>query len=448
MRPFAYFVIMLLFISILASGCKSDPSVPVINTLDVTGITDKSAVGGGDIINDGGAKIDEIGLIWGTSFNISLDNHEGKVSKKSDKAIFTFLLTDLEPATTYFVKAFAINSAGTAYGSYKQFTTLVTLPEIETLDVIHVSPNHVYAGGRILNYHDHSIIEAGVCWDLHPNPTKELNDHEIADLYYEEFGCYVSDLMPATKYYLRAFVTTKYGCSYGNEITFTTSEAFNVIGIGELKDSYTGSMQQITSDNVIEAVVVANDKSGNFFKKLILQDETGAIELLLDKTNLHIIYPVGQRVYVKCKNIYIGDYSNLIQLGYPFSSYIGRIPWQLIPNHLFRYPPPLVNIEPLALQTFDDLKLTMVSKLVKFENVHFSELGVPFAINHYNATNRILLDANGNEIMVRTSHFADFSDTLTPHGIGEITGILGVFGSTYQLFLRDINDLGHFAKQN
>lgn len=445
MKTFTYIGIPALIISILASGCKKDPSVAVINTLEVTGITEKSVICGGDIINDGGARIDEIGLIWGASSNISLDNHDGKISEKADKAVFTFVLTNLEPATTYFVKAFAINQAGIAYGSHKQFNTLVTLPEIETLDVMHISPNHVSAGGRIINYHDHAIVEAGVCWGLHPNPTKDLNNYEIADLYYEEFQCFVSDLIPATKYHLRAFVTTQHGSNYGNEITFITSEAFNVIGIGELKEAYTGSMQQITADIVIEAIVVANDQSGNLFKKLILQDETGAIELQLDKTNLYVTFPVGQRIYVKCKNLYLGDYNNLIILGHPFMNSIGRIPHQLIPNHLFRYPPPLTIIEPQTIQKFDDLNITLVSRLVRFENVRFAEPGIPFAANYPNSTNRLLLDATGNEIMVRTSYFADFSETLTPHGIGDITGILGVFGTTYQLFLRDINDIGSFV---
>ena len=71
----------------------------------------------------------------------------------------------------------------------------------------------------------------------------------------------------------------------------------------------------ITQDIIISGVVVANDKSGNFYKQLFIQDTTGAIQILLDATDLYGSYPVGRRVFVKCKDLCLSDYNNTIQLG-------------------------------------------------------------------------------------------------------------------------------------
>ncbi|MFN8245918.1 MAG: DUF5689 domain-containing protein, partial [Ferruginibacter sp.] len=71
----------------------------------------------------------------------------------------------------------------------------------------------------------------------------------------------------------------------------------------------------ITQDIIISGIVVANDKSGNFYKQLFIQDTTGAIQLLVDATSLYGSYPVGRRVFVRCNGLCISDYNNTIQLG-------------------------------------------------------------------------------------------------------------------------------------
>lgn len=210
--------------------------------------------------------------------------------------------------------------------------------------------------------------------------------------------------------------------------------------ISGLKGSYT-AMRMITDDIIIKGVVVANDESGNLYKKIIIQDSTAGIELALDRTNLYNEFKLGQKVLVKCKGMYIGDYNNLIQLGYLFNNSIGRLPDVLISNHIFRDSLPGAIPEP-AVTPLTSLNFTLISKLVKFENISFTEPGTMWAPQTADATNKAIV---GSTMVVRTSKYSNFASELVPAGYGDVTGILSIFGSTYQLTIRDTSDLKNFG---
>ncbi|RYY44989.1 MAG: hypothetical protein EOO06_17265 [Chitinophagaceae bacterium] len=76
-----------------------------------------------------------------------------------------------------------------------------------------------------------------------------------------------------------------------------------------------GAYDIITSDLVIEGVVVANDRSGNLYKQIFIEDTTGGLQIALDATNLFNTYPVGRKVFIRCKDLCISDYNNTPQLG-------------------------------------------------------------------------------------------------------------------------------------
>jgi hypothetical protein len=213
--------------------------------------------------------------------------------------------------------------------------------------------------------------------------------------------------------------------------------------IAELKASYT-AFKLIEEDIIISGIVTANDESGNLYKKMTIQDETGGIELSLDKTSLYNEYKLGQRVFIKCKGMYIGDYNKLVQLGYLYNGGIGRLPEIYIPAHLFRDSLPGPKVQP-ELITINDLNMTRVSTLVTFENVRFAEVGAVWAPKEVSATDRTMMDQSGKSMIVRTSSFANFANDTIPGGYGKITGVLSVFGTTWQLTLRDKADIRDFS---
>ena len=122
---------VILALSVAFVGCKKEqnnegntttnPEVPVVVTSEVTGITNMSAVCGGVVTSDGGYSIIERGVCYGTEHNPLVSGSH--LVSEGDMGSFTVNLTGLEPNTTYYLKAYAINSAGIAYGSEVSFTT-------------------------------------------------------------------------------------------------------------------------------------------------------------------------------------------------------------------------------------------------------------------------------------------------------------------------------------
>ncbi|MHC1707791.1 MAG: DUF5689 domain-containing protein [Bacteroidales bacterium] len=212
--------------------------------------------------------------------------------------------------------------------------------------------------------------------------------------------------------------------------------------IAELKAMYSGGLDSISTDVIIQGIVTANDESGNLYKTIELQDHTGGIEVKLNRTSLYTEYKVGQRVFIKCKGMFLGNYGGLIQLGYVYNGSIGQLPDIYIDSHLFRDSLPGPAPVPAVL-TIPQLSAASLSALVKLENVHFQQAGQVFALSYsiQSATNRDVVDDDGNVIIVRTSGYASFAPTAMPKGKGSLVGILSVYNGDYQLYIRDLNDL-------
>ncbi len=209
--------------------------------------------------------------------------------------------------------------------------------------------------------------------------------------------------------------------------------------IAELKAMYSGGLDSIDTNIIITGVVVANDESGNFYKQLEIQDNTGGIEVRLDRYDLYTQFKVGQRVYIKCQGLFLGNYGGLIQLGYKYQGGIGRIPDAIIDQHVFRDSLPGTPPPPIKT-TIPGLHTNYLSMLIQIDSVHFGEVGAKFAESDA-ITNRTILDREGHTLILRTSNYANFASELLPPGEGSIRGILSIFNGIYQLYIRDLNDL-------
>jgi hypothetical protein len=223
--------------------------------------------------------------------------------------------------------------------------------------------------------------------------------------------------------------------------------------IKALKNKFGSSLTLLTDTIIIQGIVTANDESGNIFKSIYMQDTTGGIQINLDAYNLYTEYKVGQRLYIKCEGLYIGNYNGVIQLGYIYINSIGRMPAALIPSHL--YKDSLPGPPPVPVQLARNGNPTdQVSMLVKIDSVNFPDFGLPFVDPTELNTNRDIADSTGSIILIppstganfilRTSSYASFATTPLPGGNGTLTGILSVYNSQYQLYVRDMNDLQHF----
>ena len=203
-----------------------------------------------------------------------------------------------------------------------------------------------------------------------------------------------------------------------------------------------GSVNQITSDLIFDAVMISSDETGNFFKQLIMQDETGGINIRVDDFDLFNNFNLGRKVVVKAKDLYIGDFNGLPQLGALFNGEVGRIATGDYPNHIFKSDNGS-QVTPANI-TIDNVDASMLNTLVTISNSEFidAELGTTYASPGGGfAVNKTIQDCDENTILLRNSDFADFAGFNVPDGNGSITGVLGVFGTDYQLFIRKIQDV-------
>lgn len=116
-------------------GGSASASLPVTGTTTaVTSITSTTASSGGEISNDGGAAITAMGVCWSTSANPTIADN--KTMDGAASGSFTSSLTGLTPATTYFVRTYATNSMGTSYGSPLSFTTLSSVSQVLSEQII------------------------------------------------------------------------------------------------------------------------------------------------------------------------------------------------------------------------------------------------------------------------------------------------------------------------
>lgn len=204
----------------------------------------------------------------------------------------------------------------------------------------------------------------------------------------------------------------------------------------------------ITQDQVLKAVITGNDESGNIFKKIYLQDETGAIEMEVDQSSVYNYYPVGQTVYVDLNGLSISVYGDEQQLGHP-QGYLYRTPWEDFEKHVSKdgWANP-ENAKPLVIEDISTINAAPDNykfKLVQFTGVTFQNGGKGIFAPESGYGEENITDSHGNTIMIRTSNYASFAGDKLPAGKGNVTGILGRFRGTWQLTLRTASDVSDFT---
>ena len=108
---------------------KTNLLILILTTESVTNVTQSTATSGGNVTSDGGAPVTERGVCWSTSTNPSIA--DSKTMDGTGTGSFTSSLTGLDASTTYYLKAYATNSAGTGYGNTISFNSKGTMTDID-----------------------------------------------------------------------------------------------------------------------------------------------------------------------------------------------------------------------------------------------------------------------------------------------------------------------------
>lgn len=123
-------IIVVFFSIITMISCKRIHSLPILTTLSITEITQTTAVSGGNIIADNGGPITAKGVCWATTEKPTIANNNTVDGTGSGS--FASTLKSLQPETTYYVRAYATNSAGTSFGNGETFKTALSIPPAES----------------------------------------------------------------------------------------------------------------------------------------------------------------------------------------------------------------------------------------------------------------------------------------------------------------------------
>ncbi len=212
---------------IVLFSCKKEKTdvFPTVITLAVTDITESGATIRGNVANDGGSEISARGAVWSTDNNPTIKNNQGITSDGTGLGEYAGNITGLTESTTYFVRAYAINKAGTSYGNEVSFQTLqsVELATVATVAVTNITHNSATSGGNITNDGGGEITARGVVWSTGENPTLEDNQgYTEDDTNASEFESTIAEIAGNTLYYLRAYATNSAGTAYGSQETFAT----------------------------------------------------------------------------------------------------------------------------------------------------------------------------------------------------------------------------------
>ncbi|MBL7963044.1 MAG: choice-of-anchor J domain-containing protein [Flavobacteriales bacterium] len=201
-----------------------------------------------------------------------------------------------------------------------------------------------------------------------------------------------------------------------------------VLSLSQLRALYTGTPVRFTEPRSVYAVVTADERNGNLYKNIFVQDDSAAL-------NVRLQYSGG---------LYQGDSVRIYLPGCVLSMYQGMLQLDsvdadnnIVKQAVGRVVQPknvaIAQVTP-ALQGF----------LVKLDSVEFvaSELGLTWSDAVGQTTvNRTLKDCGTGQIVVRTSGYANFAGQPLPTGRGSFTAVVGQFNSTMQLFVRDVGEV-------
>lgn len=251
---------------------------------------------------------------------------------------------------------------------------------------------------------------------------------------------------------------TIYDHNGNNSITET-----NVISIADLKTQYASTIfassdtyEQFTENVQLKGYITANDRGGNVYSEILLDDGTGTILICISEGGLMSYLPVGQQILVELKGLYIGGYRKQPEIGIPYTNknnatYISRMSRYTWQTH-FKYigtvdPSYVVNIEKFDKTRHSDETYFQerCGTLMTIENVEFA--AADGKVNYSNEeekdpANCVERSLKGlNNVVVRTSTYAKFAANKLPMGKVNITGLFTRYNNKWQILIRTADDV-------
>jgi uncharacterized protein (TIGR02145 family) len=227
--------------------------LPVVTTGTINDISKTTATATGNLTNTGAgvASVIQHGHCWASETTTpTIDNSKTSLGTRSTTGSFESGLVGLSPGVLYYVRAYATNDAGTAYGDATSFKTLTgeTGPEVTTGIISDITETSANITGTIddIGSGFSSVSQHGHCWSSETS-TPTINDYKTSLGTKSTTGSFVSTLTgltPDVLYYVRAYATNGAGIGYGNPVSFNTKPP---AGVPELTTTPVSSITGTTA---------------------------------------------------------------------------------------------------------------------------------------------------------------------------------------------------------
>jgi uncharacterized protein (TIGR02145 family) len=217
-----YPVIISVVVLFLTTDCKKEEptAIPLLTTTPITNVTATTATSGGNITSDGGATITVSGVCWSTTANPTTS--DSKTTDGSATGQFVSEITGLTAGLTFYVRAYATNSVGTAYGIDMSSSTLGQVPESLTQPATNKTATGATLNGTV-NANDLATtvtFEYGLTTSY--GSTASATQSPVIGNTNTIITASVTGLTAATVYHFRIKAVNSLGTTYGIDLTFTT----------------------------------------------------------------------------------------------------------------------------------------------------------------------------------------------------------------------------------
>ena len=221
--------------------------------------------------------------------------------------------------------------------------------------------------------------------------------------------------------------TLSVGCSH-------PAEGPTTISIAYLRSLYDGYPRKIDQPIAIEGEVVSDDRYGNFYHTLVLQDSSAGIPIIIDHNVLHTLHPVGNRVRVNCFGLTLGSYGKSVRLGGESERdvEVGALDvgqWQRCATDLG----PRLEVSPKTIE-IAQIGAREIATLVSIEDVTIVEGGELWS----DAAERRdihIVDSRADTLIVRLSPYEELYGSRLPEGRVDVVGVVDYFVPRYQLVI-------------
>lgn len=229
---------------VLSFTTASETAAPTVGATTVSGITTNGAVLTAEIVSDEGSDITGKGFCY-SSTTTTPTIEDGIAASTADGLHIAATLSGLAAATTYYVRAYAINDGGTGYGSVQSFTTLMqaSVPAVGSTSVTGITSSTASASATVIDDGGSEVTEKGFYYGT-SNPPTASGTKVVSDASGNAITAGLDGLSPNTRYYIRAFATNSEGTALGATNVFTTAD-----------DRTTPTVGSVTASNITDTSV-------------------------------------------------------------------------------------------------------------------------------------------------------------------------------------------------